>query len=464
MSHTDDDAPVPGTALPDGPAPDVLAPGPVPRLDAPRPTRTPAEHAAAVLALGAPLGAEEVRADIHALGRVLAADVVALVDLPPWDNSAMDGYALRHADLRGLAARTDASWAPEPSGSGIPSALGTGRLPVVDVVPAGDPRALTLVPGSAVRIMTGAPVPSGADTVVQVERTDAGRELVEVREAVPEGANIRRRGEDVSAGEVVLRAGDVLTAARLGLAAATGHATLQVHARPRVLVVSTGSELVAPGSLAAGEALPHGAIFESNSVQLAALARAAGADVEIRTVPDDVPALRALLTDPQLAADVVVTSGGVSVGEFDVVRDALAEHLELVHVRMQPGRPQASGLLPSGAVVVGLPGNPVSSYVSFEVFVRPLLRRLAGAASLERRRVRAALTAPLSSPRGKAQYVRVALAWPGGVPEATPVGGRGSHLLGALAASDGLAVVPADVTDLAAGSMVDVLDLREDEA
>ncbi|QIK84701.1 gephyrin-like molybdotransferase Glp [Sanguibacter sp. HDW7] len=434
----------------------------VPRLDAPRPTRTPAEHAAAILALGAPLPAEEIPADVAALGRVLAADVVALVDLPPWDNSAMDGYALRHADLRGLAERDDASGTGEPSDGG--PFLGTGRLPVVDVVPAGDPRDLTLVPGSAVRIMTGAPVPAGADTVVQVERTDAGRELVEVREAVPAGANIRRRGEDVTTGEVVLRAGEVLTAARLGLAAATGHATLQVHARPRVLVVSTGSELVAPGSLAAGEPLPHGAIFESNSVQLAALARAAGADVEVRTVPDDVPALRALLTDPDLAADVVVTSGGVSVGEFDVVRDALAEHLELVHVRMQPGRPQASGLLPSGAVVVGLPGNPVSSYVSFEVFVRPLLRRLTGAASLERRRVRAALTSPLSSPLGKAQYVRVALAWPGGVPEATPVGGRGSHLLGALAGSDGLAVVPADVTDLEAGAMVDVLDLREDEA
>lgn len=432
------------------PAPDAPAQRldiPVQRLDAPRPTRTPAEHASAVLALGAPLPAEVIPADVAALGRVLAADVTSLVDLPPWDNSAMDGYALRHADLTGVHGER----------------LGTGTLPVVDVVPAGDPRDLTLVPGVAVRIMTGAPVPSGADTVVQVERTDAGRGAVTVLEPVLAGANIRRRGEDVAAGATVLHAGEVLTAARLGLAAATGHATLPVRRRPRVLVVSTGSELVAPGSLATGEPLAHGAIFESNSVQLAALARAAGAEVTVRTVPDDVAALRALLTDPDLAADVVVTSGGVSVGEFDVVRDALAEHLDLVHVRMQPGRPQAVGTLPSGAVVVGLPGNPVSSYVSFEVFVRPLLRRLAGAASLTRRRVRATLTAPLTSPAGKEQYVRVALTWPDGLPEATPVGGRGSHLLGALAASDGLAVVPADVTGLAAGSMVDVLDLREDE-
>ena len=457
MSHSDD-----------VPRPDV------PRLDAPRPARTPAEHAAAVLALGAGLAArartrtEEVRADADALGRVLAGDVVARVDLPPWDSSAMDGYAVRNADLAGLA---PADGAPDATPAPV---AGTGRLPVVDVVPAGDPRDLTLLPGAAVRIMTGAPVPTGADTVVPVERTDAGREVVTVLEPVATGANVRRRGEDVAAGTVVLRAGEVLTAARLALAAATGHATLQVHARPRVLVVSTGSELVAPGTLApgtlaegtlaAGQALPHGAIFESNSVQLAALARAAGAEVTVRTVPDDVPALRALLTDPHLAADVVVTSGGVSVGEFDVVRDALAEHLELVHVRMQPGRPQAAGTLPSGAVVVGLPGNPVSSYVSFEVFVRPLLRHLAGATPAPRRRVRAALAAPLTSPAGREQYVRVALTWPDGLPVATPVGGRGSHLLGALAASDGLAVVPADVTTLAAGSMVDVLDLREDEA
>ncbi|WP_328742033.1 molybdopterin molybdotransferase MoeA [Flavimobilis rhizosphaerae] len=440
MSPSDDATPAPGT--------------PVQRLDAPRPTRTPAEHAAAVLALGGSLPAEVIPADVAALGRILSADVTSLVDLPPWDNSAMDGYALRHADLTGV----------QGADAHEPAMGGTGTLPVVDVVPAGDPRDLTLVPGVAVRIMTGAPVPSGADTVVQVERTDAGRDAVTVLEPVPAGANIRRRGEDVAAGATVLRAGEVLTAARLGLAAATGHATLPVRRRPRVLVVSTGSELVAPGSLAPGEPLPHGAIFESNSVQLAALARAAGAEVAVRTVPDDVAALRALLTDPHLAADVVVTSGGVSVGEFDVVRDALAEHLELVHVRMQPGRPQAVGTLPSGAVVVGLPGNPVSSYVSFEVFVRPLLRRLAGATTLTRRRVRATLTAPLTSPAGKEQYVRVALTWPDGLPEATPVGGRGSHLLGALAASDGLAVVPADVTDLAAGSMVDVLDLREDEA
>lgn len=390
-----------------------------------------------MLALGVPLAHEDVSVDVAAAGRVLAADVASLVDLPPWDNSAMDGYALRHGDL-----------------TGVP-------LPVVDVVAAGDPRALTLAPGSAVRIMTGAPVPAGADTVVQVERTDAGRRSVAVLDPVPHGANIRRRGEDVAAGAVVLRAGEVLTAARLGLAAATGHATLRVHARPRVLVVSTGSELVAVGSLPPGQTLAHGAIFESNSVQLAALARAAGADVRVRTVPDDVDALRVLLTDPALAADVVVTSGGVSVGEFDVVRDALAEHLELVHVRMQPGRPQAVGRLPGGAIVVGLPGNPVSSYVSFEMFVRPLVRRLAGAATTARRRVRARLAEPLRSPRGKEQYVRVALTWPDGEALATPVGGRGSHLLASLAASDGLAVVPEDVTELAAGALLDVVDLRE---
>ncbi len=419
------------------------------RHDAPRPHRTAAEHAAAVLTLaardadpstpsnGVTLGTERV-ALVDALGRVLAADVRSLTDLPPWDNSAMDGYAVRAADL---------------------AAAGSSPLPVVDVVAAGDRRTLALPPGTAMQIMTGAPVPAGADTVVPVESTDAGRTEVRVTGPTRPGGHIRPRGEDVRAHDVVLHAGDTLTPARLALAAGTGHGTLPVHRRPRVLVVSTGSELVAPG-----EPLPHGAIYESNSVQLAALARRAGATADVLVVPDDVATLRGHLAGAAARWDLVITSGGVSVGEFDVVRDALGAHLTLVHVAIQPGRPQGSGRLADGTPVVALPGNPVSSFVSFELFVRPLLRRLAGAHDLDRRRVRARLGEAVTSPPGREQYARVRVRWDGPVPVAVPVGGRGSHLMAALAGADGLAVVPADVTSLDAGATVDVLDLREDEA
>lgn len=404
----------------------------------PRPVRTLDEHAAAVLALAGPTPVQAVPLP-DALGLALATDVASAVDLPPWDNSAMDGYALRAADL-----------------------VAGAVLDVADDVPAGDTRSVQVPAGAAVRIMTGAPLPAGADTVLPVERTDAGTGRVRVDDVVAAGAHVRRRGEDVRAGQVLLHAGDVLGAGALGLLAATGHARVDVHRRPRVAVLSTGSELVA-----AGQPLAHGQIHESNGVQLAAAARAAGAEVvDVVVVPDDVRAVQDALAALGARADLVVTTGGVSVGAYDVVRDALTAlgAAELVHVRVQPGKPQATGRLADGTPVVALPGNPVSAFVSFEVFVRPLVRRMLGASRTRRRTLRARLVGEVRSPQGRRQLLRGALDLSGPEPRVAPVGGPGSHLLGALATADALIDLPEPVTHVPPGQTVTVIDLREHDA
>jgi molybdopterin molybdotransferase len=392
--------------------------------------RTVEEHQAAVAGLLPRLPVEEVPLPA-AHGRVLAEDVVARVPLPGFDNSAMDGYAARWDEVAGAPV----------------------RLPVADDIPAGRTDVRPLAPGTVQRIMTGAPLPPGADVVVPVELTDRSTTEVEIREAPAAGSHLRAAGEDIAAGAVALAAGAPLGAAQLGLAAAVGCATVRVARRPRVLVLSTGSELVAPG-----EPLLPGQIYESNSALLvAAVEEAGGAARRLHFVPDDVDQFldtvrRELTADG--GADLLLTSGGVSAGAYEVVKDALGTlgTVEFVKVAMQPGGPQGCGTV-EGVPVVTLPGNPVSSFVSFEVFVRPALRRALGHSSPDRLRTTATLTDPLRSPPDRRQYLRGR--YDGG--RVSQVGGPGSHLVAHLARANCLVVVPEDVTGLPAGAPVEVV-------
>ncbi|SDN02608.1 molybdopterin molybdotransferase [Lentzea albidocapillata subsp. violacea] len=368
------------------------------------------------------------------LGLVLAADVIAPLALPPFDNSAMDGYAVRAADLR----RDE-----------------TVRLVVADDIPAGRTQLNPLEPGTVQRIMTGAPLPPGADAVVQVEWTDGGTETVAIHRAVEPGQNIRIGGDDVQKGDAVLAAGTVLRPSTLGLASALGLPELPVRRRPRVLVLSTGSELVEPG-----RPLELGQIYESNGMMLASAVRDAGCvATQLRFVPDDVEAFHQALKPYLGAVDVIVTSGGVSAGAYEVVKDALADHdMQFTKVAMQPGGPQGSGRY-EGVPVLSLPGNPVSAQVSFEVFVRPALLASMGHRQTERPTARARITTGLTSPAGRTQFRR-GLHDPSSGQVVTPVGGPGSHLLSALALSNCLIEVPEDVTELAAGAEVTVRYLQ----
>lgn len=361
------------------------------------------------------------------LGMVLAEDVTAEVSLPSFDNSAMDGYAVRAEDI-----------AEAPI-----------TLPVTEDIPAGRTDSLELAAGTAHRIMTGAPVPAGADTIVPVERTDAGTEQVRVDQAVAAGTHIRRAGEDVRAGATVLTDGQELTPSVLGLAGALGIAELTVYRRPRVLVMSTGSELVAPGT-----PLRTGQIYDSNALMLASAVREAGGEAEtVHAVADDVDTfLAALRTD----VDLIITSGGVSAGAYEVVKDALTgAGVTFTKVAMQPGGPQGAGRY-QGVPVVTLPGNPVSSLVSFEVFLRPVLRAAAGHRATERPRTRARLAESVKSPRGKRQYRR------GNYVEGTVSlnGGPGSHLLSAMATANCLVIINEEAEQLEPGTEVDCLLLR----
>lgn len=392
--------------------------------------RTVEEHRAAVEALLLPLPEESVPV-AAAHGRVLARDVAAAVALPGFDNSAMDGYAARWAEVGG------AGQAPV-------------RLPVAEDIPAGRTDVVPLAPGTVHRIMTGAPLPPGADVVVPVELTDGGTVVVEIRDCPAAGTHLRRAGEDIGAGEVALAAGSPLGAAQLGLAAAVGLTELPVRRRPRVLVLSTGSELVAPG-----EPLAPGQIYESNSLLLAAaVEEAGGIPRRLHFVPDDVDTFLAAVRAELPDADLLVTSGGVSAGAYEVVKDAFGTlgTVEFGKVAMQPGGPQGAGTV-DGVPVITLPGNPVSSFVSFEVFVRPALRRALGHATPDRLRAPARLTGPLRSPAGRRQFLRGR--YEDG--QVSQVGGPGSHLVAHLARANCLVVVPEDVTELDTGAEVDVV-------
>ncbi|MEY8018240.1 gephyrin-like molybdotransferase Glp [Mycobacterium servetii] len=373
-----------------------------------------------------------------AQGLVLADDVVAGLALPVFDNSAMDGYAVRAEDI---AAATP----------GHPVVL-----PVAEDIPAGRTDELALLPGTAHRIMTGAPLPAGATAVVPVEDTDGGMDTVAIRAPREPGKHIRRAGEDVAPGTTVLRRGQVVTPAMLGLAAALGMAGLPVLPRQRVLVISTGSELVVPGL-----PLRPGQIYESNSVMLAGAVREAGAEVlAVETAEDDVAQFAAILDRHAAAADLVITSGGVSAGAYEVVKDAFGREgdqgVEFVKVAMQPGMPQGIGRV-AGTTIVTLPGNPVSALVSFEVFIRPALRRAMGLPDPERPQRPAILTESLTSPRGKRQFRRAIL--DAGDRTVISYGPPASHHLRWLASANALLDIPEDVVEVAAGTELQVWDL-----
>nr|WP_268794449.1 gephyrin-like molybdotransferase Glp [Pseudonocardia thermophila] len=402
-------------------------------------TRTVEEHAKIVAELLPPMEPESVPIGA-ARGRVLARDLVAAVSLPSFDNSSMDGYAVRAADLAGASEDNPV------------------ELPVSADIPAGRTDVPPLAPGTAARIMTGAPVPEGADAIVPVEQTDAGTERVRLRVQPAAGAYVRRVGEDTFAGDVVLTAGTVLGPAHIGLAAAVGAATLEVRRRPRVLVLSTGSELVAPGT-----PLRRGQIYESNGPMLTAAVEDAGGEAELlRFVPDDVDQFLTTLAGRvrESAVDLVLTSGGVSAGAYEVVKDALTGRgVEFTKVAMQPGGPQGAGRVPElGDVpVVTLPGNPVSSQVSFEVFVRPALRTALGHPEPHRPVRTATLAERLTSPAGKRQYRRGVYAGPDTVRE---IGTAASHRLAALARADCFILLPESVTHVPEGTQVEVWDLH----
>jgi molybdopterin molybdotransferase len=378
---------------------------------------------------------------LDALDLACAEDVVASISLPSFDNSAMDGYAVRVEDVRGASPESPVT------------------LPVVGEIGAGQARLLALGPGAAAKIMTGAPVPNGADAVVPYEWTDRGADSVRIEQAPEPRQHIRPAGDDVAEGDLLVQQGDVLGPRRLGLLASVGRATVLAPPRPRVVILSTGSELRDPGGR-----LGHDSIYDGNSFLLAAAARRAGAiPYRVGIVPDEPAAFLESLDDQLVRADVVVTSGGVSQGDYDVVKAALApQGVWFGPVAMQPGKPQGYGRVGEDRVpIFTLPGNPVSAYISFQVFVLPALRKLMGKRPYAVPTVTARLTRSLSSPAGREQYRRGEVGTDDRGTYVDLVGGAGSHLVGDLASANCLIVVPAEVTSVEAGESVEVLMLEE---
>ena len=372
---------------------------------------------------------------LDAQGCVLAQDVTSEVALPGFRNSAMDGYAAYAADLALAGPQSPVT------------------LPVVGDIAAGNTGALSLSPGHSMRIMTGAPMPEGADTVVPVEHTDGGLASVVVSAPVPAGQHVRQAGEDVAAGDLVMTHGTRLEPRHIALLAAVGIGRVGVTPQPRVVVISTGDELIDPGTLPG-----FGQVVDSNGLMLTAAVRALGCTASrVGCVRDDAPTFLSTIERELLGADVVITTGGVSMGAYDTVKEVLSAvgTMRFDKVAMQPGMPQGFGVLGGAAIpVFTLPGNPVSAMVSFEVFVAPALRLMAGRPQQETPEITAVAAHDWHVPAGKTQFARVALTRDASGYTASSAGLQGSHALGSLAGANALAVIPAEVTVVRAGDLV----------
>lgn len=385
-----------------------------------------------VLESVAALGTEEVKLE-RSLGCVLAEDICSNRDQPPYDISAMDGYALRSADLASIPA----------------------TLEIVEDIKAGDMPSKTLAAGQCARIMTGAPVPQGADAVIRVEDTKAlADNRVQINQAVKAGNDIRRRGENMFNGEVVLTTGTEITPGVIGVLATVKRAQVQIYRRPRVAILSTGNELEG-----LDEPVDPNKIPNSNSYALMAQAQALGIEPVLLGIARDDPDELARYLKRGLEYDVLLVSGGTSVGVHDYVRptiEALGAQMLFWRVAMKPGHPVAFGKV-GEKIIFGLPGNPVSSMVCFEQFVAPALRRMMGHARTYRRTIEARLTHNVKHQPGRTEFIRVMLAKEKGGYAATSTGAQGSGMLLSMARADGLAVLPAETNGLAADSRVTVL-------
>ncbi|MBK5249412.1 MAG: molybdopterin molybdotransferase MoeA [Actinomycetales bacterium] len=398
------------------------------------------EHLRGVLDLLRPLPPLEVV--LHdAVGCILAEDVTSRGDLPARDLAALDGYAVRRADVDG-------------AGPANPV-----ELRVLDEVRAGSTDVTRLVARTAVRIASGAPMPADADCVIPLELTDRGLASVQVRAGGRAGENVRRQGEDLQTGEIALAAGIRIGARQIALLAALGRSRVTVHPRPRVVLVSVGDELVEPGRTASA-----GEIFDANGHALAtAVQDAGGTTFRVAAVPDERMRLRETLEDQLVRADLIITTGGLSYGANDTVKEVLSPlgTVRFDNVAMWPGRQFGVGTVGEDTPILCLPGDPVSAQVAFEVFVRPALLAMAGHAELYRPTVRASVTKGWDSPSDRREFVPVTLI---GAPQegyrATPVGSPGSLLLTGLARANALAVVPDDVREVSAGDELNCMILE----
>lgn len=377
----------------------------------------------------------------HARGRVLATAVKSAVSLPPWDNSAMDGYAVRASDIATVPA----------------------RLRVLETVAAGQFPSRSIGAGEAIRIMTGAPVPDGADTVVRVEDTDAGRDEVEIRLNRDATKNVRPRGEDIMAGRDALAAGTLLGPAQIGVLAAVGAVEIDAYRVPRVAILTSGDELVTPDRF--DEVVAGKKIVSSNSVALRELVLDAGAEpIELGIAADTPESLREHLARAK-GADLIITSGGISVGEFDYMRPVLAElgaTLDFWRVRMRPGAPIGFGML-GETPWIGLPGNPVSTMVTFELFARPAIRKMRGHTALHRTTLPVTLDEPVNVSVELTHFLRaIVTAHADGHATARLTGPQSSGILSSMALANALVIFPRGTLQAAAGSTLQAIPLGAD--